>query len=326
MDRTGRILFQYQGDPSVIRTLLLLTWVTLLGAEIYPVDIIPPDVNRSVGKIKILDQKELIIPQISGIGFSEASDLAYDKKNKRLYMVGDKGVLYSFKASFSDKIDLLSPLDAHRLTKEGGKKFKKKVDSEGVAFDKKGHLLVSFEGKPKIGTFDLKGQRLTKQKLPNPLSNKKHYRSSNKMLESVAFHPKHGILTASELPLKKYKRREQTLYALSGKQWHFLAEPEKKSAITAIEVMDDGNVLVLERAYTKLTEPRTITLKKVYLDQISHGLCRTEVLAKMPSDKGWKNDNFEGLTRVSPHRYLMVSDDNGNFFQRTLLIYFEVFE
>ena len=310
----------------MIRALLLLAWITVPRAEIYPVDITPPDVNRSVGKIKILDQKELIIPQISGIGFSEASDLAYDKKNKRLYMVGDKGVLYSFKASFSDKIDLLSPLDAHHLTKEGGKKFNKKVDSEGLAFDKKGHLLVSFERKPKIATFDRKGQRLAKQKLPNPLSNKKHYRSSNKMLESVTWHPKQGILTASELPLKKHKRRNQTLYALSGKQWHFLAEPEKKSAVTAIEVMDDGNILVLERAYTKLTEPRTITLKKVYLDQVRHGLCRTEVLAKMPSDKGWKNDNFEGLTKVSSHRYLMVSDDNANFFQRTLLIYFEVIE
>lgn len=326
MDRTGRILFQNQGDPSVICTLLLLTCVTLLGAEIYPVDITPPDANRNFNKIKILDQKELIIPQISGISFAEASDLAYDKKHKRLYMVGDKGVLYSFRASFSDKIDLLLPLDAHHLTKEKGKRFRKKVDSEGLAFDEKGHLLISFERKPKIGTFDLKGQRLTRHRLPNPLANEKHYRSSNKMLESAAWHPKYGILTASELPLKKHKRREQTLYALSGKQWHFLAEPEKKSAVTAIEVMDDGNILILERAYTRLTEPRTITLKKLYLDQLRHGCCRTEVLAKMPSDTGWKNDNFEGLTRVSPHRYLMVSDDNANFFQRTLLIYFEVIE
>ena len=310
----------------MIRSLLLLVCFSLLRAEVYPVDITPPDINRSVGKIKILDQRELIIPQISGIHFSEASDLAYDKKNERLYMVGDKGILYSFEASFSNKIEVLSPLDAHALTKEKGEKFKKKVDSEGLAFDPKGHLLISFERKPKIGTFNLDGQRLAKQKLPNPLSNKKHYRGNNKMLESVAWHPKYGILTAAELPLKKHKRRKQTLYALSGKQWHFLAEPEKKSAVTAIEVMDDGNILVLERAYTKLTEPRTITLKKVYLDQISHGLCRTEVLAKMPSDKGWKNDNFEGLTKVSPHRYLMVSDDNDNFFQRTLLIYFEVLE
>ena len=310
----------------MIRSFLLLIWISSLGAEIYPVDITPPDIDHRFDKINILDQREIIIDNISGIPFAEASDLAYDKQKNRLYMVGDKGTLYSFNASFSDAITLLSPLEAHTLTKEKGRKFKKKVDSEGLALDRKGHLLISFERRPKISSFTLMGQRVIRHKLPHPLTNKKHYRSRNKMLESVAWHPKYGILTASELPLKKHKRRYQTLYALSGKQWHFLAEPEKQSAVTAIEVMDDGNILVLERAYTTLTEPRTITLKKVYLDQISNGLCRTEVLAKMPSDKGWKNDNFEGLTRVAPHRYLMISDDNANFFQRTLLIYFEVIE
>ena len=310
----------------MIRSLLLLACFSALGAEVYPVDITPSDVNRSFNKIKILDQRALIIPEISGIRFSEASDLAYDKKKKHLYMVGDKGVLYRFEASFSDTIEILSPLDAHVLTKEKGKRFKKKVDSEGLAFDTKGHLLISFERKPKIGTFDLKGQRLTRHTLPNPLSHRKHYRSSNKMLESVAWHPRYGILTAAELPLKKKRRGIQTIYSLKGKQWHFLAEPEKKSAITAIEVMDDGNLLILERAYTKLTEPRYTTLKKLYLNRCKKGLCHTKVLAKMNSALGWKIDNFEGLTRVAPHRYLMISDDNANFFQRTLLIYFEVLE
>jgi len=309
----------------VIRLLLLLTWALSLAAEIYPVDITPPGSRHGTGAIKILDQKVLVIDKISGLPFAEISDLAYDNDRRYLYMVGDKGILYRFGASFSDTIADIFPIDAHRLTKERGKAFAHKVDSEGLALDEKGRLLISFERKPKIGSFTLRGQRVIRHKLPNPLANKKHYRSANKMLESVAWHPRYGILTASELPLKKHKRRYQTLYALSGEQWHFLAEQEKKSAVTAIEVMDDGNVLVLERAYTKLTEPRTITLKKVYLQQ-GGGLCRTEVLAKMPSDKGWLNDNFEGLTKVAPHRYLMISDDNANFFQRTLLIYFEVTE
>jgi len=143
-------------------------------------------------------------------------------------------------------------------------------------------------------------------------------------LESVAFHPKHGILTATERPLKK--RKHQTIYALDGTEWHFKAEKDKKSSVTALEVMDDGNILVLERAYTHPLKPLVITLKKVYLDRISNGLCHTEIIAKMSNKQGWVLDNFEGLTKVSPNRYLMISDDNGNFFQRTLLIYFEVIE
>ncbi len=311
--------------------LLFVLLLVTLHAEVYPVDITPSnsaqtEQNHTFGSVKILDQKEIILPSISGIPFSEASDLAYDKKKQLLYMAGDKGVLYLFKARFTDKIEMLSPLKAYRLTKEKGKPFKKKVDSEGLALDAEGNLLISFERRPKIASFTTKGERVTKYTLPNPLSNKKHYRSRNKMLESVAWHPRYGILTASELPLKRAKRRAQTLYSLRGKQWHFLAEPEKKSAVTALEVMDDGNILVLERAFTSLTEPRTITLKKIYLDQCTQGQCHSKVLLKMRSDQGWKNDNFEGLTRVSPRRYLMVSDDNANFFQRTLLLYFEIIE
>lgn len=332
MDRTGAALSKAGIESIPMRlTLLFFCFFALLYAEVYPVDITPEQPHKTYrdqtfGSVRILDQKEIILESIDGIRFAEASDLAYDSKKQRLYMVGDKGILYIFKALFSDKIETLSPLHAYRLTKEKGRHFRKKVDSEGLTLDEQGNLLISFERKPKIGTFATQGERITRHKLPHPLSNRKHYRGTNKMLESVALHPQYGILTASEFPLKRHKLHYQTLYALSGKQWHFLAEPERKSAVTAIEVMDDGNLLVLERAYTKLTEPRTITLKKLYLDHPNQGLYPSKVLLKMPSDKGWHNDNFEGLTKIAPHRYLMVSDDNNNFFQRTLLIYFEVVE
>ena len=131
-------------------------------------------------------------------------------------------------------------------------------------------------------------------------------------------------MTAAEWPLKRDNKKKQTIYALSGREWHFKAEPEANSAISAMEVMDDGNVLVLERSFSGYLNPFVITLKKVYLGRCSKGWCETKVLAKMNSHKGWAVDNFEGLVKVSPQRYLMVSDDNNNFFQKTLLFYFEV--
>jgi hypothetical protein len=88
--------------------------------------------------------------------------------------------------------------------------------------------------------------------------------------------------------------------------------------------MDDGNLLVLERSFTGILNPFVVTLKKVYLNQCRGDNCRYKVLAKMNSHKGWAVDNFEGLTKVEKNRYLMISDDNDNFFQKTLLIYFEV--
>ncbi len=277
--------------------------------------------------IKILDQKELHFSYLNNIKFSEISDLTYDKKDNSLYMLSDEGKLFTFHVVLNKHIESLKPLRAVSLRKKGGSAFKPwRCDSEGMTLDGRGRLLISFEERAKIAWFHKNskkyGQMIKKFTLPKKLRAIKNYRSKNKSLESLAWHPKYGILTASEWALKKDHKKWQTIYALSGKEWHFNAEPEQKSAVTAIEVMDDGNLLVLERSYTGLMNPFVITLKKVYLGKKK--MCKTKVLAKMNSHKGWNIDNFEGLARVGTRRYLMVSDNNDNFFQKTLLIYFEV--
>ena len=300
-------------------------------ADITNVNILPSSQNRSFMHIKILDQKRLSFARLYGLKFAELSDLTYDEKTQTLYLVSDKGLLFSFHAEFSDKINRLYPLRGEKLKNQKSKRFKKwKRDSEGLTLDGKGRLLISFEGKAKIGWFHKNSARygtlIHKYELPIPLRKTKHYRSKNKSLEALAWHPKYGILTVTEWPLKKYHKKKQTIYALSGKVWHFKAEAEGRSSVVAIEVMDDGNVLVLERSYTGLFNPFVVTLKKVYMNGCKKEMCKTKVLAKFNTHMGWDVDNFEGLARVGKHRYIMISDDNENFFQRTLLIYFEINE
>ena len=308
---------------------LFLIGFVLLNAGVFSVDITPSTKDHHFMSIKILDQKQLVFQNINAVKFSEISDLAYYPKNQKLFMVSDEGNLFIFKAKFSNKIEFLKPKDAVKLRNKNAKKFKKwRKDSEGLALDGKGKLLISFEGRAKIGWFHKNsakyGQMIKKYSLPKELQNPKNYRSRNKSLEALAWHPKYGVLTTAEWPLKRYHIKRQTVYALNGKKWHFKAEPEARSAVTAIEVMDDGNLLVLERSFTGMLNPFVITLKKVYLNQCRGGNCKVKVLAKMDSHKGWGVDNFEGLARVGKNRYVMISDDNDNFFQKTLLIYFEV--
>ncbi len=312
----------------------LLGWLAatvLLCAGMTGVNIVPSSFDLSKTSIHFLDQKVLHYSQIDGQKFSEISDLAYDASTHRLYMVSDEGVLFVFHARFGKKIEVLEPLKAVPLLKKGGKSFKKwRRDSEGMTLDGRKRLLISFEGKPKIGWFHKNsnkiGQRIKKYTLPKILRSSKHYRSKNKSLEALAWHPRYGVLTVAEWPLKRDDKKRQTVYALNGKQWHFKAEPEPRSAVSAIEVTDDGNLLVIERSFTGLLDPFVVTLKKVYLNRCNKGWCHSEVLLKMDSHKGWDVDNFEGLAKVGKHRYVMISDDNDNFFQKTLLIYFEVKE
>lgn len=305
----------------------LVLFLVVLQGQVLNTQIAPFLNDDQIEGITLLDQKTLVFKEIGGLKFSGISDVVYDLREKRLYLVSDEGKLFVFEASFSDTIETLKAVRGVTLVKKNGNKFKKwRRDSEGLALDNRGHLYVSFEGRAKIGRFDQKGRMTKEYTLPKKLRDTKNYRSRNKSLEALTWHPKYGLLTAAEWPLKEKNKKDQTVYALNGKEWHFKAEAEQKSAVVAMEVMDDGNLLVMERAYSGILKPFVVTLKKVYLNECKNKeqMCKSELLVKMNSHRGWNIDNFEGLAKVGKHRYVMVSDDNDNFFQQTLLIYFEV--
>jgi hypothetical protein len=268
-------------------------------------------------KITILDQRTLSYEVRQKIPFSEISDLAYNPKTHQLYMIGDKGYLYAFRASFSQKIDQLDYLHGYNI--------KHHPDSEGLTFDKRGKLFISFEGSPRISEISQKGEILQNLKLPKKLRPKKSYKNSNSIFEALAYHPRYGLLTAAEHPINRGKNRLQTIYSLNGKVWHFMMEPYPNGAITAMEVMDDNNLLVIERAYNGLSKPFVVTLKKIYLNRCnSKDFCKSQLIASFSSAEGWGYNNFEGLTKVGKNRYIMVSDNNKRAIFPTLLLYFKV--
>ncbi len=276
--------------------------------------------------IKLLDQKALDIDSIDGIKFAEISDLAYDAKNHQLYMLSDKGKLFVFDANFDkDKISLI-PAGGFHLRDINGKKLKhKQNDSEGLTFDSSSRLWVSFEGKPRIAEIYKKGKIIKYAKLPKTLPKLKNMRGRNKGLESLAWHPEYGLVTAVEYPELGIPTSHQTIYALSGKRWGFVIDGIPHPGVTAIETMDDGNILALVRTFDKKHFRVIVALIKIYIKECKpDSLCRSEYMAKLSTDNGWALDNFEGLVRVAPHRYLMVSDNGNDPIRRTLLIYFEI--
>lgn len=275
--------------------------------------------SQSYMSIKILDVKELNFEEKKGVEFSEISDLAY--KNGKLFAVSDRGYLYKFDISFkNNKIDSLVMLNALRLkTKKGKVLKKKKRDSEGLTLveDK---LLISFERKHRVVLYNQNAVKIQKINLNTILQNRDNYLKPNKGLEAVAFNKKYGVLTAPERPLKNKNDKIHTIYTKNS-SWSFKYD----GSITSLEFMDKDKVLVLLRKFDYITRKQVITLLKLDLSKCTNnGLCNVKILAILDSSKGWHTDNFEGLTKVSKDMYLMVSDDNGNFFQKTLLVLFEV--
>ncbi len=287
---------------------------------LFAIDIRPPSYSGSVKFIK----QEILNYKFKGFSFSEISDLAYDKKRKLLYMISDKGSMFTFKAEFSSNNFKLTPLSATYFKRKNGKRLRKwKRDTEGIALDSRGKIFISREGKPRVTLFNKNGVKIRNLKIPRSLKRVK-LRSNNKSLESLAYHSEYGLLTALEFPPKGINMHKQTIYSLSGKRWSFKTEPYKNSGVSEIEVTDDGNLLVLERAYNGYFGKFVVTLKKVYTKKCKGRFCPTKKILIIDRAKGWRIDNFEGLAKVGKNRYLIISDDNNNFFQSTILLYIEI--
>ncbi|MEE9327995.1 MAG: esterase-like activity of phytase family protein [Cocleimonas sp.] len=293
-------------------------------------------------QIKLLGSIALNQSRINSIPISEFSGLAWDTDEQILYAISDEGRLYHLKLGFdSNKLTSMEVVYATPLNDIIGSKLKGKYsDSEGLSIINgnnkiKGdtQLIVSFENKPRVAKYSTKGKLLAKVKIPKKLRKRKSYRHKNKALESVTIHPKYGVITAAEYPLKKNHMKKHTLYATSysdtkksaKKVWHFAASHATNSAVTGLETLPDGNILVLERAYQNPITPIIINLRRVYLDNCNKKQhCKVETIANFNGIDGWILDNFEGVTHLRENQYLMVSDDNNNPLQKTILVHFEI--
>ncbi len=104
---------------------IYFTFISLLYSDIVNTNIVPSSFTSKNQKIKILDQKILNLKNINGLNFIGVSDLAYNKKSKKLYFVSDFGNFFTFKAIFSkNKIEELTPINGVTLVKKMVKSLK----------------------------------------------------------------------------------------------------------------------------------------------------------------------------------------------------------
>ncbi len=308
-------------NKILIYSTLIVLLSTLLSARMDSIDFVPSSQKLShfMG-IRILDVKVLSFKPKNGIEFTEVSALAYDPKRSRLYGLSDHGYLYHMSVSIKkNRLKKVKLLEAYTLLDKKGKRLKKsKRDSEGLDVTDKG-LVISFEKKPRVSLFSLQGKEIKEYSLPKKLRKVKHYQDKNDALEAVSVHPKYGLITVPEIPLKKQDEKIHTLYG-KKKKWHF----EAKGYIKAIETMEDGSLLVLEKSFKSSKKRRIVSLTKVNINACKNSLCPSETLAQFDTKDGWKLDNFEGLTRLEKNRYLMISDDNGSPKQQCIMVLFEI--
>jgi len=297
----------------------LLAWATFAAASVIAAPVLEV-------------QNSLVLPPhtVNGVKISELSGLAWDQDEQLLYAISDKGAIFHFTLDIrGNRLKAVKAVYAANLTDKEGERIKKgRRDSEGLTLlnannGKAGdsQLVIAFEGIPRLIRFTPQGKAIKNISLPAVLDNKHTYQHGNDSLESVTFHPRYGFMTAPEMPLKGEPRTLHTLYSTKGQHWSFTAYPAKNSGISALEALPDGNLLVMERAWSGLFNPLVVSLRYLDFQQCAQDqACTLQDLQVLSSHL--LVDNYEGLTHIQGNQYLMVGDDGNEDFLPTTLTLF----
>ncbi len=269
--------------------------------------------------LQFLDAKTLPDKRIHGLKFTEISDIAYDRQNDIFYGLSDQGKLFTFILEIQDgKIGKFQLTDGVRLRdKKGHFLRKRRRDSEGLALvgDK---IWISFERRDRIDVYDRSYHFVRSLRLPPVLAKMASHDYSGTGFEALSYAPKWGFITAREVPFDEEPLGYHTIFSSKGIICR-IKRDKIKSAITEFEMLPDGSLLALFRQFSFKKWAFRITLKRIDINHPRNGICSTETLAMLNPLTDKDVDNFEGLTHYKGDLYLMISDDNENFFQRTIV-------
>ncbi len=112
----------------------------------------------------------------------------------------------------------------------------------------------------------------------------------------------------------------------SGEVLRFAVQRQEGFAITGAAMMPGGDIVIVERRFS-WGDGIFMRLKLLPAAEIANGAVQGRLL--LHADGATLIDNMEGIA-VSPHEngpiITLISDDNGNFFQRTVLLRFQITE
>ena len=299
-----------------------------LTARGVPLSVTDPKLDR-VGELRFLGGLWL---KSEDEGFGGLSGLSAEAAGDevRIVAVTDQGDQLSGRVVFQD--DRLAGLDGailEPLLTPNGKPIVGKLfgDAESVARLSDGRVLVGFERRHRIWAY-AKGLRgpATDFATPQALARA----PENGGLESLAAFPDGRVLAITEQ--MKTERGNFAAFLFEGGVWSPLEWAPSAPGFEASDatVLPGGDLLVLERLWSALApldiRSRILRVKgdTVKPGATLQGTLVAELRAPLVAE------NFEGLTAYrsasSLTRLLVVSDNNFNAAQRTLLLSFELAE
>jgi len=264
----------------------------------------------------------------SGKALMEFSGIAWDEDNAILYALSDRSYITHLRPVFeNDKLIDVQLLAYYPLQDKKGKPVRYKFsDSEGLALINSSNgiaddtqLIVSYERRSRIIRYSVDGVWQASIPLPNHLSDISYFQSENKSFEAITEHSQYDFLVGSERPLEN---KTTNLFAIPKlHEWSFIPENEEYGSLVGLTTLGNGDVIALERSFPGIFAGITNTIHLLKFNQ--HQLIQDKLAQFRPTNQLF-NDNFEGIAWHKGNHFFMISDDNDNALQRSLLIYFSI--
>jgi hypothetical protein len=262
---------------------------------------------------------------------SELSGLAWDADAGRLYAVSDRGYLLTLLPRFEGgRLVDVDRGEGRWLTGADGRRLPGTVDAEGLVLEKgrngkpgDARLIVSFEAPARVARHGLDGREIERLPLPAPLADPRAYAGANAGFEAIADSPQ-GLVVSPERPLRGTSAERLHLHAL-GDHRHWWFDPiDARHSSLADMVRAGAGVLALERVWGGPFRPFIAALHYLTLPP-EGGAIEAQELLRFDSTAGFRMDNFEGVALHHDGRHVfLVTDDNQNVLQRTLLLWVEL--
>jgi hypothetical protein len=289
-----------------------------------PVPLDPADPNlRAVGPLRFVAGYQLALDKPNWGGFSDLCVWADPDGGTRLVMVGDMGTdavigFTGMPEALGDvavvKLFALRTPDGRRITDKG------LGDAEAMVCDSPERRVIGFERQHRLWIYD--GDNITA--LPIPPSAR--MLGSNEGIEGLARLADGRLFMIAE-GAQDAKRGPAWVQTADGSGWEELTILRSEGfQPTGLATLPDGDVLLLERFYApeRGAAARLSLIRKVQIEADAE--IRPTELARIAPPL--TVDNFEGIA-VAPAAdggtlVFLLSDDNFNPAQRTLLLVFRL--
>lgn len=253
----------------------------------------------------------------------EMSGIAWDNDEQILYGISDDGYIVHMQLKITENniLEDVEIISTHRLKDITGKeKNEADSDAEGITLDRadnniKGdtEIVLVLDNPARAERYSITGVFIDSVPLHNNLSRLSENPAFQ--INAIAGNNETGYMFLTK---ERVDYKDHQLYIGTESEKPVTLNSNASINIVGADYIVDNGLFILDRNYKSMWQPVIYCVRRII------NYSRINTIACFNSQDGWNLDNFEAIAHYRDNYFLMMSDDEESFFQKTLLVMFKI--